>query len=738
MKKICSFLLALLLLCGLLPAMSLRSEAASQVYYPVDFSAAMINSGIGQKNSGDCLVVSMATIEAYFYGATSSADKTKVYNAFTSVNNDSGNDFVPSYARVGYAQMSSHTLAAIYNEIAQGNPVVIHRSVEGHYGVVCGYTGSTSTLEASGFLVASPQRDPSKVTKQSLTTFLKGGSITEAVKRRKGIAVTNLGGIRITSNYPEIVHKYGTSHGVYGRVTSDANLTNVTVTVTNYDTDAVIYNKSVNPASKNCSLLDTFDSGMSFASWAVGKYLYKITAKDANGKSAEFLKYFTIASSYPATAPKSPIYNAAFTWNDSQNNYLHGTDFANGVPYGWASRDTSVSTIAVDSSVKHNGYASLKIVNKSAGASGKDLQILTQTNDRVGAGWVGDSKTMTLSFWAKASVSGTKMYFRWGFETSYRSVTLSTSWQKYTVRMDKTTNLGYFIHPYVDRAGTVWITEVQLEDGTSATQFYPDQLAVYSNVTEVYGKKYILPDPAPTALLYEFDGWYTSKRGGTRVTSSTTFPDGKLRVYAHWRVKTPFEGLPIPWHGPILPDTDPCLSGFSFTDVPANLYCFEPVVWAYYHDPQITSGTSATTFSPNADCTRGEVVTFLWRAAGKPEPKTTKNPFKDVKTTDFFYKPVLWAVEKGITKGTSATTFSPKNSCTRSEVVTFLWRADGSQAPTAATNPFKDVNTTDWFYRPVLWAVEKGITKGTSATIFSPKKVCTRGEVVTFLYRDLA
>ena len=209
-------------------------------------------------------------------------------------------------------------------------------------------------------------------------------------------------------------------------------------------------------------------------------------------------------------------------------------------------------------------------------------------------------------------------------------------------------------------------------------------------------------------------------------------------MYAHWRVKTPFEGLPIPWHGPILPDTDPCLSGFSFTDVPANLYCFEPVVWAYYHDPQITSGTGATTFSPNADCTRGEVVTFLWRAAGKPEPKTTKNPFKDVKTTDFFYKPVLWAVEKGITKGTSATTFSPKNSCTRSEVVTFLWRADGSQAPTAATNPFKDVNTTDWFYRPVLWAVEKGITMGTSATTFSPKKVCTRGEVVTFLYRDLA
>jgi uncharacterized repeat protein (TIGR02543 family) len=328
------------------------------------------------------------------------------------------------------------------------------------------------------------------------------------------------------------------------------------------------------------------------------------------------------------------------------------------------------------------------------------------------------------------------MYFRWGYESGYRSVTLSTDWKQYTVRMDKTTAFGNYMHPYVDKAGTVWMTEVQLEDGTSASKFYPDQLAVYSNLTEFYGKKYTLPTPDPTVTLYVFDGWYTAKKGGNKVTETTNFPAGNIRLYAHWKVKAPFIDIPIPWPGPVS-GVDLGISGFPFVDVTENKYCFEAVVWAYYHNPQITAGTSATTFSPNADCTRGEVVTFLWRAAGKPEPTTTNNPFKDVKTTDFFYKPVLWAVEKGITKGTSATTFSPKNPCTRSEVVTFLWRADGSQAPTAATNPFKDVNTTDWFYRPVLWAVEKGITMGTSATTFSPKKVCTRGEVVTFLYRDL-
>ena len=162
------------------------------------------------------------------------------------------------------------------------------------------------------------------------------------------------------------------------------------------------------------------------------------------------------------------------------------------------------------------------------------------------------------------------------------------------------------------------------------------------------------------------------------------------------------------------------------------------MLWAVAHDPQITNGTSATTFSPTNTCTRGQVVTFLWRAMGSPEPTSTENPFADVKETDYFYKAVLWAKETGVTSGTSATTFNPGGGCTRAQVVTFLWRAEGKPAPTSANNPFTDVPAGQYYTDAVLWAVGAGVTTGTGATTFSPDKTCTRGQIVTFLYRDLA
>ena len=477
---------------------------------------------------------------------------------------------------------------------------------------------------------------------------------------------------------------------------------------------------------------------MKFADWSVGRYLYKITATDANNCSETFLKYFTIASSYPAAAPKSPIYNAAFSWNDSQTNYLHGTDFANGVPYGWSSRDTTVATISVDTGVTHNEYASLKIYNKSAGSSGKDVEILTQTNNRIASGWVGDNKTMILSFWAKSSVAGTKLHARWGFETTTRSVELSTAWKQYTIRMDKTTDFGNNLYLFANKAGTVWITEVQLEDGTSATEFLPDHLAVYKNVTEVYGKKYVLPTPDPTVPVFEFDGWYTAKKGGTQITENTIFPEGNIRLYARWKLKTPFEGISIPWPGPVSDGNYTGMSHFPFVDVPLGKYYFEPVVWAYFHDPRITGGTDATHFSPNQTCTRGQVVSFLWNAMGKPEPDTTNNPFVDVIESKYYYKPVLWAVEQGITKGADDTHFNPNGKCTRAQVVSFIWNALGKPEPSSTDNPFVDVKESKYYYKPVLWAVEQGITKGVDATHFGPNQTCTRGQVVTFLYNTLA
>lgn len=170
-----------------------------------------------------------------------------------------------------------------------------------------------------------------------------------------------------------------------------------------------------------------------------------------------------------------------------------------------------------------------------------------------------------------------------------------------------------------------------------------------------------------------------------------------------------------------------------FTDVPAGSFYEAPVLWALENG--ITTGATADTFNPDGQCLRAQVVTFLHRAAGNPEPTATRNPFTDVKSSDFFYKPVLWAVEKGITNGTSATTFGSYNVCNRAAVVTFLWRAAGSPEPESSNNPFTDVKSTDFFYKPVLWAIENGITNGISATEFGPTANCNRAQVVTFLYR---
>ncbi|MBQ7474374.1 MAG: S-layer homology domain-containing protein [Clostridia bacterium] len=171
-----------------------------------------------------------------------------------------------------------------------------------------------------------------------------------------------------------------------------------------------------------------------------------------------------------------------------------------------------------------------------------------------------------------------------------------------------------------------------------------------------------------------------------------------------------------------------------FEDVsPEDWFC-DAVVWAV--ERNITRGTSDTTFSPYDGCTRGQVATFLWRAAGSPEPAGTKNPFKDVKSDEYYYKAVLWAVEKGITSGTGKNTFSPNGLCTRGQIVTFLWRASGKPTSSGTSNPFKDVKPADYFYDAVLWAVGKGVTSGTSKTTFSPSETCTRGQVVTFLHRN--
>ena len=172
----------------------------------------------------------------------------------------------------------------------------------------------------------------------------------------------------------------------------------------------------------------------------------------------------------------------------------------------------------------------------------------------------------------------------------------------------------------------------------------------------------------------------------------------------------------------------------SFDDVADDAFYKTAVDWAVENG--VTSGISDTLFAPAKTCTRAQVVTFLWRAAGSPEPTKTENPFTDVKSDAYYYKAVLWALEKGITSGTSATTFAPEAVVSRAQVVTFQWRmADSAKA--AGTNNFTDVPADSYYKDAVQWAAEKGITSGTSATTFAPNAGCTRGQIVTFLYRQL-
>ena len=307
----------------------------------------------------------------------------------------------------------------------------------------------------------------------------------------------------------------------------------------------------------------------------------------------------------------------------------------------------------------------------------------------------------------------------------------------------------------------------------------------------------------PTAThsgRYSFDGWYTEKNGGTKITTATLF-DKDTTVYAHWTYTgstggggvTPYpitvksakngdvtashksaaKGTTItltvdPDKGYVL-DTLTVLDGkdkdlkltekngkFTFTmpaskvtvaatfkastptgknpfiDVPAGSYYEDAVIWAV--DKGITTGTSATTFNPNGICTRAQAVTFLWRAAGSPAAKSAVMPFTDVKAGSYYYDAVLWAVEQGITKGTSDTMFSPDATCTRAQIVTFLWRSQKSPAAGMA-NPFADVAADTYYIDAVLWAVKHNITVGTTFSIFSPDEECTRAQIVTFLYR---
>ena len=195
-----------------------------------------------------------------------------------------------------------------------------------------------------------------------------------------------------------------------------------------------------------------------------------------------------------------------------------------------------------------------------------------------------------------------------------------------------------------------------------------------------------------------------------------------------------FEDVPsVPTPTPtVTPTPTPTPITNPFEDVKSSDWFYDAVLWAVRNE--VTGGTSPTTFSPDGDCTRAQVVTFLWAASGRPEPMGKDNPFSDVSTADWYCKAVLWAVENGITAGTAKDKFSPEDICTRAQVVTFLYAAQGRPA-IDGTPDFKDVTAADWFAKPVVWAASNGITGGVGDGCFGPERTCTRSQIVMFLYK---
>ena len=179
-------------------------------------------------------------------------------------------------------------------------------------------------------------------------------------------------------------------------------------------------------------------------------------------------------------------------------------------------------------------------------------------------------------------------------------------------------------------------------------------------------------------------------------------------------------------------ETIPMLTN-PFEDIDDQAYYFSPVIWAV--NSGITSGLDETHFGPDELCNRAQVVTFLWRTAGKPEPERGTNPFLDVPEGSYYEKAVLWAYETGITTGTDATHFSPGSPCSRAQVVTFLHRFRGCPAPTVTT-AFPDVKPRSYYHKAVLWAAQREITVGMDGGYFRPEHHCNRAQIVTFLYRD--
>ncbi|MBQ6789336.1 MAG: S-layer homology domain-containing protein [Clostridia bacterium] len=443
--------------------------------------------------------------------------------------------------------------------------------------------------------------------------------------------------------------------------------------------------------------------------------------------------------------------------NYSGVNLLHDGAFEGELDSEWyLTRDESVLTLDIDSEVKRTPkYNTLRVDSLAVGKSGKDLGIRTFTSgSSTGNGYVGDDKEMTLSFWAKADTDDINMYVRWGYEPSseYKKVSFTTEWQYYTVRMDKENTFGNTMHPYFDAAGTVWFSEMQLEDGTEATAFKNDN-GEYETILVKDGGTYDTLS-VPVREGYTFDGWYTSASGGEMVDSTTPAPEANTILYAHWNYRN------------------------RFTDVSADTWYYDAVM--YVSQMAYMAGTNAdrTLFSPDMNLTREQFIQFLFNMERlSSDDYDGETGFNDVPEGQWYSAAVKWAKEVGVSNGDGKGNFLLGSPVTREQLAQFLMNYShfkgmntelevsfekfkdseyaGAYVSSGITDAaalvaaytkflaeassvdfylygYEDASSiSDWAEKAVAWAIGEGLftSTGTNVKTVSPLRIAMRSEI---------
>ena len=433
--------------------------------------------------------------------------------------------------------------------------------------------------------------------------------------------------------------------------------------------------------------------------------------------SSVLLPLEKIGQDFSGSLANIRVYNKAFSAEEVRDAY-NGIDdgMVNVAQNTYAGSDSYRSGDAFDDSEQRT-RTSAKVLDGDAFTvkSDKAAQPDTATSD-IYSYWRGDHQdsALTIDLGQSREISEIGIQWRYGGKGRDFDILTSLDGESWTTAKQIRGNGDFFQTIALDAPVTARYVKMQ-GIASNASVYMIQEFMVYESVDKA----------ALTALLAEAGEILSA--ADPAVILAGAMLENPLTTQAEATAAAAALEEALEQAEPVVPEN-------PFVDVPEGIYFHDPVLWAL--EKGITKGVDATHFGPDMDCTRAQVVTFLWRAAGSPEPASLENPFADVKESDFFFKSVLWALEKGITKGVDATHFGPGAACTRAYVVTFLYRAMGKPEITSTDSVFRDVADPGvYYYTPVLWAVENGITKGVSANTFGVDQICSRAQIVTFLYR---